>query len=234
VTTPFIGSQGVIAALPDGSQVIAKAFESKQGDPAQTASTGEGYAIFQVAAIAPAHAPDFADFKTHILDDYRDEQLPALLAQKTTELADKARSMNDLAKAAKAMGANMMTSDLVGLTGQVPDFGQVGQVAPQLFDMVPGNISGPINAQRTGVVAKLLDKQEPTADEIAKNFDQTRDQILDQRRSEAFSVFMSGVLSDYKKGRKSPACKPQTPGRNAKRPASHQMRAFLHSVAGKT
>jgi peptidyl-prolyl cis-trans isomerase D len=32
------------------------------------------------------------------------------------------------------------------------------------------------------VVAKLLDKQEPTADEIAKNFDQTRDQLLEQRR----------------------------------------------------
>jgi peptidyl-prolyl cis-trans isomerase D len=216
VTTPLIGSQGVIAALPDGSQVIAKAFESKQGDPAQLAPTGEGYAIFQVAAIAPAHAPDFADFKTHILDDYRDEQLPALLAQKTTELADKARSMNDLAKAAKATGANMMTSDLVGLSGQVPDFGQVGQVAPQLFDMVPGNISGPINAQRTGVVAKLLDKQEPTADEITKNFDQTRDQILEQRRSEAFSVFMSGVLNDYKKHNRiqlnAKAKGPQIPG----------------------
>jgi len=48
-------------------------------------------------------------------------------------------------------------------------------------------------------VAKLLDKQEPTADEIAKNFDQTRDQLLEQRRSDAFSVFMSGVMNDYKK-----------------------------------
>ena len=57
-----------------------------------------------------------------------------------------------------------------------------------------GNISGPINAGRTGVVAKIVDKQEPTADEIAKNFDQTRDQILDERRNEAFSVFMSSVM----------------------------------------
>ncbi len=45
----------------------------------------------------------------------------------------------------------------------------------------------------------MLDKQEPTADEIAKNFDQTRDQILEERRAEAFNVFMSGVLDDYKK-----------------------------------
>jgi len=39
---------GVISALPDSSQIIGKAFESKQGDPPQFAATGEGYAIFQV------------------------------------------------------------------------------------------------------------------------------------------------------------------------------------------
>jgi peptidyl-prolyl cis-trans isomerase D len=199
VTTPLLNSQGVISSLPDGSAIMTKAFQAKQGDQAQYASTGEGFAIFQVAAIAPAHAPNFADFKSHILEDFRDEHLPALLGQKTKDLADKAHSMNDLAKAAKAVGATVKTSDLVGLSGQVPDFGQVGQVAPQLFDLAPGSISGAINAQRTGVVVKLLDKQEPSADEISKNFDQTRDQILAERRNEAFSVFMSGVLGDYKK-----------------------------------
>ena len=81
----------------------------------------------------------------------------------------------------------------------MPDLGAVGQVAPQLFDLKPGDISGPINAGRTGVVAKLVDKEEPAADEIASHFDQTRDQILEQRRSETFSVFMSGVMDDYKK-----------------------------------
>ena len=127
-----------------------------------------------------------------MLDDYREEQLPVLLSQKTKDLADKAKSMNDLAKAAKAVGATVKTSDLVGATGQVPDFGAVGQVAPQLFDMSVGAISGPINAGRTGVVAKIVDKQEPTADEIAKNFDQTRDaDARPEARQDAFSVFVS-------------------------------------------
>ncbi len=202
VTTPPVGSQGVIAALPDGSQMIAKAFQSKQGDPPQPASTGEGYAIFQVTGIAPAHAPSFDDWKSHVLADYREQQLPVLLGQKTTELANKAKDSNDLAKAAKEMGATLKTSDLVGASAQVPDLGQVAQVAPQLFDLSVGNISGPINAQRTGVVAKLVDKQVPTADEIAKNFDQYKDQILDERRSEAFSVFMSGIMDDYKKNKR--------------------------------
>jgi peptidyl-prolyl cis-trans isomerase D len=97
------------------------------------------------------------------------------------------------------VGASLKTSDLVGQAGQVPDLGQVGQIAPQLFEMAPGTISGPINAQRTGVVAKIVDKQEPNADEIAKNFDRTRDQLLDERRGEAFNVFLSTILADYKK-----------------------------------
>jgi len=199
VTTQPVGRDGVIPGLADSAQLLTKAFAAKQGDPPQSAPTGEGYAIFQVTGIAPAHAPTFADWKSHILDDYRDEQAPILLSQKTKDLADKAKAMNDLTKAAKADGATVKTSDLVSNTGQVPDFGEVGQVAPQLFDMSVGTISGPINAGRTGVVVKITDKQEPTADDIAKNFDQTRDQLLDERRQEAFSVFMSAVWNDYKK-----------------------------------
>jgi len=202
VTTPPVGKQGVISALPDGSQVIAKAFESKQGDPPQFAATGEGYAIFQVTGIQSAHAPNFADWKTHVLDDYRDEQLPQLVDAKTKELADKAKASGDLAKAAKDLGATVKTSDLVGPSGQVPDLGQVEQVAPQLLDLAVGAISGPINAERNGVVAKILDKQEPSADEIAKNIDQTRDQMLEQRRQDAFSIFLSSIMDDYKKNKR--------------------------------
>jgi len=91
------------------------------------------------------------------------------------------------------------TSDLVGPDGQVPDLGQVAQAAPQLLDLAVGAISGPIDTARNGVVAKILDKQEPTADEIAKSFDQTRDQLLEQRRSDAFNVFLGTIMADYKK-----------------------------------
>ncbi len=199
VTTPLVGVKGVISALPDSSQIIGMAFQSRQGDPPQFAATGEGYAVFQVTGIAPAHAPTFADWKSHVADDYRDEQLPLLLSQKTQELAAKAKTLNDLSKAAKMMGATLKTSGLVGISDQVPDFGQVAQVAPQLFDMKPGELSGPISAGRTGVVAKLVDKQEPSAEEIAQNFDQTRDQILNQSRGEAFSLFLSTIIEDYRK-----------------------------------
>ena len=199
VTTPPVERGGLIAALPSSTDLLAKAFAAKQGDPPQFAPTGEGYAIFQVTGIQPAHAPAFADWKSHVLDDYRNEKLPALLSQKTQELAQQAKADHDLAKAAKEVGATVKTSDLVSPTGQVPDIGDLGQVAPQLFNMNVGDISGPINAERNGVVVKIVDKQEPTDAEIQQNFDQTRDQILDERRSDAFNIFLSGVMDEYKK-----------------------------------
>ena len=198
-TTAPVGANSTIATLPESTQLISKAFQSKQGDPAQYAPTGEGYAVFQVTGVEPAHAPTFADWKNHVLDDYRNDQLPVLLNQKTKELADKAQASHDLAKAAKEVGATMKTSDLVGQSGQVPDFGDVGQVAPQLFDMSVGTISGPINAGRTGVVAKLIDKKEPTPAEIQQNLDRTRDQIRDQRQEEAFNLFAGNIMKDYQK-----------------------------------
>ena len=198
-TTPMVGERGVISAFADSSEVLGKAFAAKRGDPPQFASTGEGYAIFQVTGLAPAHAPSFADWKAQGVKDYQNDQLAALLTQKTQELAAKAKAENDLAKAAKEMGATFKTSELVGESEQVPDLGAVGQVAPQLFDLKPGDLSGPINAGRTGVVAKLVDKQEPSADEMAKNMDQARDGLLEQRQNEVFSIFMNTLMEDYRK-----------------------------------
>jgi peptidyl-prolyl cis-trans isomerase D len=201
INTPFINAQGTIAGLPDGAPVVAKAFTTKPNSNPVFAPSGEGYAIFQVTSVTAAHAPTFAEWKDKVAKDYADERLPQLLIQKTKELADKAKASGDLAKAAKEVGATVKTSDLVGDSGQVPDLGQLGTVAPDLFNLNVGQISGPINAQRTGVVAKLLDKQEPTADEITKNLDQTREQILDQRREEVFGIFVSNAQDQFKKSR---------------------------------
>ncbi len=199
VTTPPVAANGTISALPDGSQVISKAFQMSKGDKPQYAPTGEGFAILQVAGITPSHAPSFAEGKDKVLEDYRDEQLPGLLNSKTQQLADRVKATGDLAKAAKDMGATVKTSDLVGQSAQVPDFGSIDQIAPQLFDMSVGQISGPINAGRTGVVAKIVDKQEPTPQEIQQHFDEARQQILDRRQEEAFEIFSSNISNDFKK-----------------------------------
>jgi len=199
VTTDYLPQGAIIPGLADGSKMLNEAFTAKPGGAPLTVSTGEGLAVFKVDDIKAAHAPTFDQFKTTLLTDYRQQQLPQLLASKTNELDAKARAENDLAKAAKEMGATLKSSDLVGRTGQVPDVGQLSQVAPDLFDLNAGQFSKPINTGRNGVVAKVIEKQQPTADEIAKNLDQTRDTLLGQRRDQMFDVFVSNLVDKYQK-----------------------------------
>jgi peptidyl-prolyl cis-trans isomerase D len=199
VTTDYVQQSAVLPGLPDGAKMLTQAFTAKPGSAPQVSSTGEGFAVFQVEDSKPAHAPTFEEYKSHLVDDFREQQLPQLLARKTNELADKAHAENSLAQAAKELGATVKTSDLVGHTGQVPDIGDLSASAPDLFDLKVGQISKAINTGHSGVVAKIDDKQEPTAEDIAKNLDATRESLLTERREQMFAVFVTSLTDRYEK-----------------------------------
>ncbi len=216
-TTDYVTQDAVVPGVADASKLLTAAFGATKGAAPQSASTGDGSAVFQVQDVRAAHAPEFASYRDHILADYRTQQTPVLLEQKTTQLADKAHAENSLAKAAAEMGATVKTSDLVGRDGQVPDLGAIATSAPQLFTLNPGQISGPIRGATTGVVALLDDKQEPGAQEIAQHLPQAKETLLDSNREEAFAVFVSGLTEQYQKqGRiamsKQAQTMPQLPG----------------------
>jgi peptidyl-prolyl cis-trans isomerase D len=197
VTTDYLGHDGVIASLPDSTALLTAAFGAAKGAAPESASTGEGYAIFQVLDVKPAHAPDFASWKPHVLDDYREQKTPELLNAQLIKLSDRAKLLNDLSKAAAEMKLPVKTSDLVGRDAQVPDLGSMSGEASVLFSLPKGGISGPINEGPNGTVAQVVDKQEPTPEDLAKNLPLTREKLLEQQRQEAFGVFAGSVMLRY-------------------------------------
>ena len=197
VTTDYIGHDATIPSLPDSTSLLSAAFSAAKGAAPQSASTGEGYAIFQVLDVKPAHAPDFASWKSHVLDDYRDQKAPELLNSQLIKLADRAKVLNDLSKAAAEMKIPVKTSDFVGRDAQVPDLGSMSGDASVLFSLPKGGISGPLNEGPNGAVAQVVDKQEPTPEDIAKNLPAMREKLLDQQRQEAFGLFAGSLMQRY-------------------------------------
>jgi len=197
VTTDYVAKDGVIAGLADGSGLLTQAFTVLKGADPASVSTGDGFAVFQVQDIKAAHAPVFADYKTHILDDYREQQVPLLLNTQLNKLADRAKVLNDLKKAAAEMNIPLKTSELVGRDAQVPEIGAMSGPGSVAFTLNKGAVSNPINLGRAGVVLSVVDKQEPTTEDIAKNFDQTREQLLNDQREEIFRVYVGNVTKKY-------------------------------------
>ncbi len=196
-TTDFVGRDATIPSLPDSTALLTAAFGAAKGAAPQSATTGEGYAIFQVVDVKPAHAPDFAAWKSHVLDDYREQKTPELLNAQLIKFADRAKVLNDLSKAAAEMKLPVKTSDLVGRDTQIPDIGSMSGPASVLFSLPKGGISGPINEGPNGTVAQVVDKQEPTAEDLAKNLPATREKVLEQQRQETFNLFAASLIQRY-------------------------------------
>ena len=75
----------------------------------------------------------------------------------------------------------MLTSDLVDGSGQVPQLGDMSTQGAVAFTLQPGQISGPIYTERSGVVLKLLNTGAPTEAQIQQNMDSTRDKLVQQQ-----------------------------------------------------
>jgi peptidyl-prolyl cis-trans isomerase D len=200
VTTDYVAKDGVIGGLAEGTELLNQAFAAPKGGAPATAATGDGYAVYQVVDVKPAHAPDFAEYKSHILDDYREQKAPALVQEEVTKLDDRAKVLNDLKKAAAELKVPVKTSDFVGQDGQVPDLGAMSGPGSIAFSLPKGAISGPINTGEGGAVLAVIDNQEPTAEETTKNLDTMREQLLNSQRDQIFRVFLGTLSKKYEDG----------------------------------
>ena len=212
-TTDYLGRDGTIAGVSDGAAMLTQAFASAKDAAPAAVSTGDGFAVFQVTDIKAPHAPTFDEYKSHLLADYRDQQVPQMLAAQIKKLDDLAKQLGDLHKAAAQMNVPVKSSDLVGKDGQVPDVGAMSGPAGVAFSLPKGGISGPLNTGPNGVVLAVTDKQEPSTDDIAKNFTQTRNQMLNQKREEVFEIYVGTLEGKYEKaGAIRQKVKPAQPG----------------------
>jgi peptidyl-prolyl cis-trans isomerase D len=155
--------------------------------------------VYQVVDIKPAHAPTFDEYKAHLLADYRQQKVPELLDAELKKLDDRAKALGNLQKAAAEMNIPVKTSDLVGKDGQVPNVGSMAGQASVAFSLAKGAVSGPINTGQSGIVLQVDDKQEPSPEDIAKNFEQTKEQLLSERQDEVFRVYLGNLTQKFEK-----------------------------------
>lgn len=182
-------------------EVMNAVFAATEKSGPQSEQFAQGYVVFEIAKIDPPRTPSFEEIKDKVSADFKSQRGNELLQKKIRELADRAHAEHDLAKAAKEAGAILKTSDLVGAASQVPELGSMGGPLKTAFDLKPGEISGPINMGQKAVVLQITDRQEPsfTDPQFAKDRDALRDQLSQQKRQEAWELFMTSLSDRMKK-----------------------------------
>lgn len=198
-STDMIANTDPLPGVGTAQDLMTELFTVKKMDPPSTASIPQGYAVFQVVDILPPQTPAFDQIKAKVEDEFKTQRAQQMLAQRTQELSDRARSGHDLKKAAQELGATVKSSDLVGPTGQVPDIGSLKGPAAEIFNLKPGDVSGPIGLQASGVVVMLVDKQQPTGDELKKSWDTAKEALLQEKRQELEGLYVQNLRERLEK-----------------------------------
>lgn len=202
VATDFLSRTDVLPGIGTSPQFMDAVFGEREKAPPDLAQLGQGAVIFQVIGIKPPATPTFEEIRSKVETEFKNERASILLAQKTQELSDRAKTEHDLKKAAKELGATVKTSDFVLPDGQVPDVGSMAGQASVAFTMKPGEMSGPITAGTNGVVLALLVKQEPTDEDFAAKKDQIRDGLLRAKQQDLFGMFLGNLRQQMEKSGK--------------------------------
>jgi peptidyl-prolyl cis-trans isomerase D len=202
VTSDFFGRKDLVPGLGPAPQFMDAVFTAADKAPPEMAATSQGFAVFSLLAIKPQSTPAFEEIRTRVEDEFKNERSNVLLSQKTQELSDRAKADHDLKKAAKELGAEVKTSELVAPDGQVPDIGSMTGQAAVAFTMKAGDISGPINSGANGVVISMLEVQAPTEADFAAKRDQIRDTLLQSKERELFGLFVTNLREQMEKSGK--------------------------------
>jgi peptidyl-prolyl cis-trans isomerase D len=201
VTTDFFARNETLPGLGSNPQFMDAVFSEADKAPPDVVQVPQGYVVFQLLAVKPPATPTFEEIRSKVETEFKNERSAFLLQQKTQELSDRAKAEHDLKKAANELGAAVKTSDLVSPEGQVPDVGAMSN-ATAIFELKPGEISGPITAGGNGVVAQLLDKVAPTDQEYAQKKDEIRQGLLDSKQNDIFGLFVMNLRKDMENSKR--------------------------------
>jgi peptidyl-prolyl cis-trans isomerase D len=187
-----------VGAAPE---VMSQIFATAEKSAPQIARAQQAYVVYEVTKITPPATPTFDEIKDKLAADFTNERTTELVNKKTKELADRAHVLHDLAKAAKEQGVTVKGTEMLGRSSQVPGLGSLAGPASVVFNMKPGEISGPLNLGDKGAVLQVTDRQEPSTSDpaFAAQRDQLMEQLMQQRQRQAVTLFMSNVDERLKK-----------------------------------
>jgi peptidyl-prolyl cis-trans isomerase D len=180
-----------IGISPDFDQSLIGLTKGKVSQP--VALAGDKIALAVVTDVLPPRPMTFDEAKAKIHDAMVQRRLEAAVQKHSKELVDQAKANGgDLAKAAKAAGLTVKTSDEIGRTGAIEGLGSATYVQ-EGFRLPEGSVFGPIPTPDGVIVAKVVSRAPADMSKLAEQRNAIRDDIKSQKARDRSSVFEAGV-----------------------------------------
>src|SRR5262249_17330819 len=180
-----------IPGLGAAPQIALQAFELKEGEVSGALMSPRGPVFVTVAGKADPYTPKLDEVKAKVREDLVQERAAELAKQRAAEVAAKLKAAKDFQAAAKAEGLESKEAGLIARQAAIPDIGVSPEVDRVAFSLPVNSVSDPISTPDGTVIIRVAEKDDVTPDQYAEAKDSFRNQVLNERRNQFYSSYMT-------------------------------------------
>ena len=134
--------------------------------------------------------PGYDEVKAKVREDVLNQKAIDAARQKAASISAALKS-GDFEKAAKAAGLDVKTTELITRGAPIGDAGVSPTLEAAAFSLPQGGVSDPVVTDNGATIVKVVERKDVVADELAKQKDSLRNEILNERRNKFFAAYMS-------------------------------------------
>jgi peptidyl-prolyl cis-trans isomerase D len=187
-----------IDGLGPSPEVAGQAFQLADGAVSPALRVSRGWVFITVTQKQDAYVPQLAEVTTRVRDDLIRQRAGELAKAKGAEIAAMLKGAGDFAAAVKKAGLEVKPTELIARGAPIPDIGVSPEIDKVVFPMPVGTVSDPISTPQGTAIVRVAEKESVTEAQIAAGMDQTREEVLNQRRDRFFGGYMTKAKEGLK------------------------------------
>jgi peptidyl-prolyl cis-trans isomerase D len=181
-----------ILELGNSKEVKDAIFRLRQNELSLPIRTDRGYVVLSVQQITPAHQGSLEEVREQVVNDLKQEEAGKLAKTKAEELAKRVKAGEKFEAAAKALGLEAKTSDLISRNDSISGAAS-GKQLGEAFQMKPGDVGAPMSLGNTWMVYRVETKEEANPNDFEKQKKSLTEQLLQTKRSVAYEAFKTAL-----------------------------------------
>jgi peptidyl-prolyl cis-trans isomerase D len=195
VSEPAFAPGRPLPGLGNDQQVGTALVVMKPGEVSQVMQAGNKLVVAVVTAVNPPHPAELSEVEAQVRANYLQLHAMDIVKAKSAEAAELLKKNGDINAAAKAVGAEVKTTDFFSRTGAAQGIGSAA-VLTNAFDKPVGSIIGPLTVTNQTIVAKIIDKQGIDMSKFAQERDAIILQLKSRKATDRLNLLQDSVLTD--------------------------------------
>jgi peptidyl-prolyl cis-trans isomerase D len=195
VTDPRYSVGRLLPDLGNDTQVGATLMSMKAGEVTQVMQVGNKLVVAVLTGINPPHQAELSEVEPAVRTNYLQLRAVDLVKEKSAQAAELLKQNGDIKAAAKALGAEVKSTDFISRSGAVPGIGSAVLLG-DAFGKPVGSIIGPLSASGQTIVGKIVERQDADMSKFAQERDQIILQLKGKRYADRLGLLQDSVLTD--------------------------------------